>query len=240
MLARFAGIIYYRRFLQSRVPAWFFHDLIESTGNFSHVTWLGRPIWQNVLDLWVLQEAIAEIKPALLIETGTNRGGSALFFAHLFDLMNRGEIVTIDVEKLHDITHPRITFLHGGSTSTAILDAVRARAANAVGPVLVTLDSDHRAEHVRAELDAYAALVTPGSYCLVQDGVIDTLPMFAPGRPGPLPAIDAFLREHPEFEVDEERCCKFLISHHPRGWLRRKNVDIAHVHFTKTAFVCAS
>ena len=31
--------------------------------------------WQNVFDLWVMQETIAEHKPALLIECGTNRGG---------------------------------------------------------------------------------------------------------------------------------------------------------------------
>src|SRR6185312_2550537 len=141
MLARIAQRIY-RRFLQPRVPAWFFDDLVERTENFSHVTWLGRPIWQNVLDLWVLQEALAEIKPALLIETGTNRGGSALFFAHLFDLMGHGEVITIDIEKLHDITHPRITFLLGSSIAPDIISAVRARAAG--GPVLVTLDSDHR------------------------------------------------------------------------------------------------
>jgi cephalosporin hydroxylase len=221
MLARIARSIY-RRLLAPRVPAWFFEQLIGHTENFSHVTWLGQPIWQNVLDLWVMQETIAEVKPALLIETGTNRGGSALFFAHLFDLMGRGSVVTIDIERLPDFFHPRIDFLIGNSIAPAIVEIVRAKAAAADGPVMVTLDSDHRAEHVRAELAAYAPLVTPGSYMLVQDGVIDTLEIFAGGRPGPLPAIEEFLRGHPEFELDEERSRKFLISHHPKGWLRRK------------------
>ena len=58
----------------------FHEDLINKTRNFDDVTWLGHPIWQNVLDLWSLQEAIASIKPAVLLETGTNRGGSALFW----------------------------------------------------------------------------------------------------------------------------------------------------------------
>ncbi|MBI3822700.1 MAG: cephalosporin hydroxylase [Planctomycetes bacterium] len=221
MHARIAQRLY-RRFLQPRVPAWFFGDLIDKTDNFGHVTWLGRPVWQNVLDLWVMQETIAEIQPALLVETGTNRGGSALFFAHLFDLMGHGNVVTIDVEKLHDITHPRITFLSGSSISPAIVETVREIAAKTTGPIVVTLDSDHRTDHVRAELAAYAPLVTPGSYLLVQDGVIDTLPRFADGRPGPLAAIEDFLKTTADFEVDEERSRKFLISHHPRGWLRRK------------------
>jgi len=90
------------------------------------------------------------------------------------------------------------------------------------GPVFVILDSDHSQAHVARELEAYAPLVTPGSYLLVQDGVIDTLPVFAHGRPGPLPAIHAFLRTHPEFEVDRAKSERFLVTHHPSGWLRRR------------------
>jgi cephalosporin hydroxylase len=66
-----------------------------------------RRIWQNVLDLWSLQEASAHIRPKLPLEPGTNRGGSALFYAHLFDLLGEGRVVTVDVERLHDLTHPR-------------------------------------------------------------------------------------------------------------------------------------
>jgi cephalosporin hydroxylase len=87
---------------------------------------------------------------------------------------------------------------------------------------MVILDSDHTQEHVRHELECYAPLVTPGSYCLVQDGVIDTLPVFNAGRPGPLPAIEEFLATTDEFELDAERSERFLITHHPKGWLRRR------------------
>jgi cephalosporin hydroxylase len=221
MLARIAES-FYRRFLKPRVPAWFMDDLIDQTDNFSHVTWLGRPVWQNVFDLWIMQETISELKPALLIETGTNRGGSALFFAHLFDLIGHGNVVTIDIEKLHDIVHPRITFLLGTSINPSTVDTVRLLAQHANGPVMVTLDSDHAERHVRAELAAYAPLVTPGSWCLVQDGIIDTLPRYAAGRPGPLAAIEDFLKSAHDFALDEERSRKFLISHHPKGWLRRR------------------
>jgi cephalosporin hydroxylase len=200
----------------------FFTDLVRKTDNFDRITWLGHPIWQNILDLWTIQETIAEVRPELLIECGTNRGGSSLFFAHLMDLMGRGEIITIDVEKLHNLSHPRITYLLGSSTAPQIVAQVQARVSRTRGPVFVILDSDHTQAHVAAELAAYAPLVTPGSYCLAQDGVIDTLPMMASARPGPLPAIDEFVAAHPEFEIDHERCERFLISHHPRGWLRRK------------------
>src|SRR5437016_4990014 len=84
-------------------------------------------------------------------------------------------------------SRPRITYLTGSSTSEDVLATVRRRAADASGPVLVILDSDHSQAHVAAELDVYAPLVTPDSFCLVQDGVIDTLPMMKHYAPGPLP-----------------------------------------------------
>jgi cephalosporin hydroxylase len=199
----------------------FFTSLVNKTENFGHITWLGHPIWQNVLDLWVIQETISEVRPQLIIECGTNRGGSSLFFAHLFDLLGQGEIITVDIEKLHNLTHPRITYLLGSSTAPEIVAAITQRAARVTGPVLVILDSDHSERHVYSELVAYAPLVTPGSYCLVQDGVIDTLPLFAGARPGPLPALERYVQENTDFSIDLERSSRFLITHHPRGWLRR-------------------
>jgi cephalosporin hydroxylase len=86
---------------------------------------------------------------------------------------------------------------------------------------MVILDSDHSQPHVAAELDVYAHLITVDSLMLVQDGVIDVLPIFSADRPGPLPAIKAFLAAHPEFVVDPRFSDRFLITHHPLGWLRR-------------------
>lgn len=212
----------YRPALRGIVNHLFLTDLVESTRDFSNVTWLGKPVWQSVLDLWTIQETIHEVRPSLVIETGTNRGGSSWFYGQLFDLIGGGRVVTVDVERLHDLSHPRVTYLIGSSTAPEIVAEVRRTAGEADGPVMVILDSDHSRDHVAAELELYAPLVTPGSYMLVQDGSTDTLGVFRSGRPGPLPAIDAFVGRHPEFEVDEERCRRFLVTHHPRGWLRRR------------------
>ncbi len=196
--------------------------LVAKTGNFTSTTWVGVPIWQNVLDLWTIQETIAEIRPALLIETGTNLGGSALFYAHVMDLLEEGRIVTIDIVDLHELDHPRVTFLHGSSTDPAIVERVRAEAASADGPVMVILDGNHDRDHVAQELELYAPMVTPGSLLLSQDGVIDELFLFRGDRPGPLPANRDFLKRHPEFEHDAERNDRFLLTHHPLGWMRRR------------------
>jgi cephalosporin hydroxylase len=200
----------------------FLSKLILKTDAFNTTTWLGKPILQNVIDLWTIQETIYELKPALIVETGTNKGGSSFFYAQLFDLMaTDGRIVTIDVAKLHDFSHPRVRYLIGDSASPAIVDQVRQLAAACGGPVFVILDSDHSQPHVERELELYAPLATSGSYVLVQDGSVDTVGHFKALRPGPLPAIHAFLARHPEFTIDRERCERFLITHHPDGWLKR-------------------
>jgi cephalosporin hydroxylase len=211
----------FKRWLLPRIGRLYHRALISKTKNFSDVTWLGYPIWQSVPDLWTIQETLSQVRPALLIETGTNRAGSALFYAHLFDLMQHGEVLSIDVEKLHQVRHPRITFLLGSSTDPAILEQVQRRVAQTGGPVLVILDSDHSQAHVEKELEAYSRFVTVNSYCIVQDGIIDQLPVFKNGRPGPLSAIEAFVAARSDFISDEERANRFLMSQHPKGWLRR-------------------
>lgn len=212
----------YRRTVGRAVHRLFQLDLIEKTDDFADVTWLGRPVWQSVLDLWTIQELISELRPALLIETGTNRGGSALFYAHLFDLLGQGRVLTVDVERMHDLTHPRIEFVIASSTDGAFVERARAAAAEADGPVMVILDSDHSEGHVTGELDALAPLVTPGSLLLVQDGIIDRTVIFRNTRPGPLPAIERFLEHHPEFVSERAPAERFLITQHPKGWLRRR------------------
>ena len=203
-------------------PLAFQSALIEHTRNYDNITWLGKPIWQPVLDVWTLQQTIFEIKPELLIECGTYKGGSWYFFGDLFELMGKGRVITVDIIKLHDLTHPRVTYLIGDCAAPEIVQQIRAERDKVTGPVMVVLDSDHKAAHVKKELDAYHSFVTPGSFLHVQDGVIDVQPNFASARPGPLVAIEAFIAEHSEFEVDLERSATFLFTHHPKGWLRRK------------------
>jgi cephalosporin hydroxylase len=82
---------------------------------------------------------------------------------------------------------------------------------------LVVHDASHQAKVVLDDLRNYSPLVSPGSYLIVEDGVRD----FLAGLPGPVAAIDRFLRESDDFEVDESRE-RYLLTYNPRGFLRRK------------------
>ena len=196
--------------------------LIWRTGNFGNTTWLGHPIWQNPLESWAIQEAIVGDEIDLVVECGTNRGGSAYFMASLFDLLGKGHVITVDVEKLTDLTHPRIDFIVGSSVAAETFDKVKARFEElAPKHPLVLLDSDHAGPHVLKELELYSDLVPVGGYILCQDGCIDELRFMKDTRPGPLWAIERFLKQDSRFVVDEERTKRYLFSHSPKGWLRR-------------------
>ena len=91
---------------------------------------------------------------------------------------------------------------------------------------MVSLDSNHTSTHVREELEKYSKLVTPESYIVVFDGVLDSLsdaPAFreewASGTPAD--AIRSFLPEHQEFEVDNYYN-RLGVTYCPEGFLRRK------------------
>ena len=195
------------------------HDVLYESDAWTRARWLGAQALKNPLDLWVYQEIMAETRPALVVETGTYRGGSALFLASICDLLDVGEVVSIDVEPVRDDypEHPRITYLGGrSSTDPDVVAEVRERAAGR--NVLVILDSDHSQAHVEAELEVYAPLVPVGCYLIVEDSNIGRIRKDL--MPGPLEAIETFLARSDSFEIDRERE-KFLITFNPSGYLRR-------------------
>jgi cephalosporin hydroxylase len=195
------------------------HDAFYASDAWTKASWLGTQALKNPLDLWVYQEIMAETRPELIVETGTWRGGSAIYMASVCDLLGEGEIVSIDIAPMRDDypQHPRITYLAGrSSTDPDVLAEVRARADGR--RTLIILDSDHSQSHVEAELAAYAPLVPVGCYLIVEDSNIGQIREDL--LPGPLQAIETFLARTDEFEIDRERE-KFLITFNPSGYLRR-------------------
>ncbi len=185
--------------------------------------WLGVPVRKLPSDLWMLQEIVLETRPQLVIETGTDSGGSALFFASLFDLIGEGEVISVDVDhqKAHDRTreHPRVTLLDGSSTEPKVLDRLR-DAAEGVR-VMVNLDSDHRAAHVAEELLLLSPLVTPGCYLIVEDTIVDREGIEEGFGSGPGEALREWLETEPPFEVDPDRE-RLYATLNPGGYLRRQ------------------
>lgn len=205
-----------------------FHQLVyEHAGDstWADAHWHGVKLWKQPSDLFLYQDLIHRLRPALIIETGTAFGGSALFYAHQLDQIGRGQVITIDL-KPYEFTlpqHPRIVYAMGTS-SVPISDQVsrHARWGNILGPVMVSLDSDHSQAHVEAELEAYAPLVTYGSYLVVEDCNVNGHPVGSEHGPGPWEALEAWLPKHPEFVEDLQLPKRWLYSWH--RWLRKRKL----------------
>jgi cephalosporin hydroxylase len=215
-----------------------------------HFSWLGLPIIQYPPDIVAVQELIWDVKPDLIIETGVARGGSLLLSASVLALIELAEatkagekldpaapsrrVLGIDIDiRAHNRAaierHPlasRITMIEGSSVADEIIAEVRA-VASEHRRVMVLLDSDHTHEHVLAELHAYGPLVSPGSYCVVFDTIIEDMPSDAyPDRswgPGnnPSTAVRDYLASASEFSVDHKMDERLLISVARGGYLRR-------------------
>jgi cephalosporin hydroxylase len=182
--------------------------------------WRGVRVYKYPSDLWVYQEILWETRPDLIVECGTAEGGSAFFLASLCEILGRGEVVTIDIDARRDRpVHERITYLTGSSLSPEILATVRAVAARK-STVMVLLDSDHRKDHVLAELREYSPLVTLGSYLVVEDTNVNGNPVRPDFGPGPGEAVREFQSATSAFEIDRSRE-KFLVTANPGGFLRR-------------------
>lgn len=201
-----------------------FHELYYNSRydnmTWANTRWLGVKTLKCPLDLWLYQEILAERRPDLIIETGTAFGGSALYLANMCDLLGQGQIISIDIESKPDWPkHPRITYLQGSSTAPEILSSVQQRAKTA-REVLVILDSDHRMPHVSDELRAYAPLIKPNGYLIVEDTIVNGHPVRPDFGPGPMEAVEEFLAKSPGWMIDRSME-KFLLSFNRNGYLKR-------------------
>jgi cephalosporin hydroxylase len=197
------------------------------------LTWLGVPIIQLPEDILMMQELIYKVRPDIIVETGTAHGGSAVFYASMLELLGKGQVISIDVEirkhnRLAIQSHPmskRITLIEGSSTDEDVLAQVR-QLIRSQDAVLVALDSNHTYAHVQEEMEKYSKLVTPESYMVVFDGVMEILTDAPSGSPAwatdsPAAALRDFLAKHEEFEVDPYYN-RLGVTYCPDGFLRRK------------------
>lgn len=186
-----------------------------------NLSWLGYKLLKCPLDLWIYQELLVRMRPDVVVEAGTHLGGSALFLANILDLLGNGQVITIDVEAQPGRpVHPRIEYVLGSSTDPAIVERVHATVGGR--RTLVILDSAHGEGHVYAEMIAYSPLVHVGDYMIVEDTNINGHPTLPTFGPGPMEAVNHFMAERDDFEIDP-RCERFMMTLNPRGYLRRRS-----------------
>lgn len=237
--------------LRRNTLAWMIQS--GTVGSYTYnFRWLGRPIIQYPQDIQAVQELVWEIKPDLIIETGIAHGGSLILSASMLALLDYCDaqtrriplqpgvssrrVIGVDIDirlhnreaiEQHPLSH-MITMIEGSSIADETIAQVK-RLVDASGAkrVLAFLDSNHTHDHVLAELNAYAQLVSPGSYCVVFDTVVEDMPLELcanrPWRPGnsPMTAVSEWLASHSEFSIDKSMHEKLLITVARNGFLKR-------------------
>ncbi len=184
--------------------------------------WLGVKIVKYPTDLFIYQMLIYENKPDVIIETGSYRGGGALFFASICDLVGYGEVLSIDKRDIPRPKHERITYIIGRTTAVDTLEKVARMVEGKT--CMVVLDSDHRCNQVKRELLYYSKFVSVGQYIIAEDTFLSD-PDFGwkyakTGDAGPKGAVEWFLKRHKNF-IAEPLEDWYLISMCPGGFLKR-------------------
>ncbi len=206
-------------------------------------SWLGRPMIQLPEDMLRIQEVVFQLKPDVIVETGIAHGGSLVFYASLCKAMDKGRVVGVDIDiRAHNrkaiaehFLAPYITMIEGSSVDPNVVAQV-AGLIQSGERTLVLLDSCHQKAHVLAELEAYAPMVSPGSYIVAMDGIMGQVvgaPRTSPDWVwnNPAEAVVEFLSSHPEFELIEpsfgfnEGHIFERVTYWPNCYLRRLAVE---------------
>jgi cephalosporin hydroxylase len=203
-----------------------FHKYYESNRLWSKLKWFGIPMWKLPFDAFIVHNLISKIKPDYIIETGTGAGGSSYFYASICDLLDHGEVITIDIKNqnfLHSAIEKiknRITFINCDSIELSMVLSLYNKCANKKN--IVILDSWHTYDHVYKELQMYCDLVSIGSYLIVEDTHVNSHPIDWEWGQGPYEAVQDFLKTEKgkNFIIDEE-CENQIMTFNPGGFLKR-------------------
>lgn len=171
-------------------------------------------VWE---DLERYERVIRETKPDVVVETGTWRGGSAAWFA------SQGlDVITIDVACFPEQDRYRlktVTWVTGDSVDPETVSQV----AGLVGDrrVMVVLDSDHSAKHVRAEIQAYGPMVSAGCSLVVEDTIVRWWHEVDSDKGSPYDAVESELIGNSDWIHDMGVEDMHRVTMSPGGWWRR-------------------
>ena len=189
-------------------------------------TYFGVRTWKFPFDIWVYRELIFDARPDVLVEIGNRFGGSALWFAHLFDVLGHGRVIAVDIDQseVHPLArrHPRITWIEGDGVEAAVRVMPLIDQSESV---FVVEDASHTYSHTLELMRVYGALVTPGQYMVIEDTVLHNgveNPYFL--DPGAHASVAAYLGSGTascEWEMDRG-AERYAITWNPTGFLRRK------------------
>ncbi|MGI8512190.1 MAG: CmcI family methyltransferase, partial [Solirubrobacteraceae bacterium] len=176
-------------------------------------TYAGVPLSKFPEDLRTYEHILWHCEVDVVVELGTNAGGSALWFRdRLRDFAayregGRTQVISVDLG-VDAATHAlaavdpdyarTITLLSGDVRDPGLAEQVAGLVPAGVS-CLVIDDSGHTYETTRAALDGFSGLVRPGGFFVVEDGCVDIEQMRVRDDwpRGVLPAVADWLATEP-------------------------------------------
>jgi cephalosporin hydroxylase len=185
----------------------------------------GVPCLKNPFDLALYQMLVSEVRPRTIVEIGSHRGGSALWFADLMKMTSLPPNVhSVDVEPVN-MTIDGVTFYRGDANDLSVT-LTSALMWTLPRPWLVIEDASHYAETTLAVLEFFYSWLEVGEYIVIEDGIVRELGIAHEYNGGPVAAISRFMTLHPgDFEVNRRYCDWFgdNVTYNIDGFLRRIN-----------------
>jgi cephalosporin hydroxylase len=195
-----------------------FIDAFWRSGEWHRTTWLGKWTHRAPTDLLAYQELIFSARPKWIVQTRTGAGGLALFLATLCDLIDGGQVLSIDGYPLGNRPdHPRITYLSGDPAADRTGE--EAREIVGQGPQALVILGGAGAPKVVDAFRNYAPLVPLGSYVVVEDTILEGKPAWPDFGPGPASAVQEIIQEG-EF-IQDPSLERFALTFNVGGFLKR-------------------
>ena len=187
-------------------------------------TYKGISCLKNPIDLVLYMKLIWELRPKTIIEIGSFRGGSAIFYADLcatYGLETR--IITVDFRAIQEQGDSRVDFIQADALHLEESE-LHAALESLPRPWLVIEDSAHTNEVCHAVMIYFKDRLEPGEVLIIEDGVIEDQGANAVYRGGPNLAVSRFFSEWPDcFRVMDEYTDFFGVNatFNPNGYLQK-------------------
>jgi cephalosporin hydroxylase len=205
-----------------------YHLWYYGTEVFVKTKFLGVPCIKCVTDAWNYQEILFDLKPSLIIETGTANGGSALFFSCILkSIVPNSKVISIDIDGSGIVDsvrkNPHIELIKGILESDTTLNHISELKVEYPGHIFAILDSDHTKKNVLLEMESLRDILSEGDYLVVEDGNINGHPVYPLFGEGPFEALEEYMKKYPDdYTHDKERENKFGFTFSPKGYLIRQ------------------
>ncbi len=139
--------------------------VVLSQGTHGVFTWKGHIVFKSVFDLAIYSMLIEELKPDVIIEIGSGKGGSAVWLADMIKILGlNSQIYSYDINK-PDFSYPGVSFIEFDLNSLSEYVEFPENE-NWVGSKLIIEDAHVNIPEVLKKIDSKAS---KGDYLIVED-----------------------------------------------------------------------